>query len=75
MVSAVTTRRSNVFHIKASPIQPHEWYHEMYAGTMCGRWIRVEEIESSESLASLIDAHDLWCEKCLGRVRRFVDHG
>ena len=72
MATAVTSHRSQQFHVKASPIQAHEWYHEMYAGTLCGRWLRVERIERRDTLAELVAAVDGWCGDCLKRAERLI---
>ena len=72
MATGVTSHRSTQFHVKASPIQPHAWYHEMYAGTLCGRYIRVERIETRDTLAELLASDETWCPDCARRGTRLI---
>lgn len=64
--------RSSRLHIKASDIQAHAWYHEMFAGTLCGRWTRVEQVVNDVPLDQLDHHHPPVCDSCLSKSRRFV---
>lgn len=68
----IGTNRSPLFHVKASAVQPHAWYHEMFAGTLCGRWMRVESIVPDVPLDAFTDVGVEVCDTCLQKSRRFV---
>jgi hypothetical protein len=68
----VGTSGSGRLHVKASHIQPHAWYHEMFAGTLCGRWVRVHRVVTAVPLDTLASLDRPVCDVCVRKSRRFV---
>jgi hypothetical protein len=68
----VATARSDRLHVKASDIMPHSWYHEMFAGTLCGRWVRVDRVVTAVPLDTLASLDVAVCEVCVQKSRRFA---
>lgn len=68
----IGTKRSRQLHVKASAVQPHEWYHEMFAGTLCGRWMHVDIIRNDVPLDAIEDLDEDVCTTCIQKSRRFA---
>lgn len=68
----IGTSRSDQLHVKASAVQPHAWYHEMFAGTLCGRWTRVERIVNDVALDALEELDRPICAVCFRKSRRYA---
>ena len=59
-------------HVKASPIQNHSFYFDLYAGTMCGNWIQVAWIGDPLPISELHTAAEVICPLCVRRMKRFA---
>lgn len=68
----VGTDRSPQLHVKASDIQAHVWYHEMFAATLCGRWMRVHDVVPDVPLDRFDELDRPVCAVCTQKSRRFA---
>ena len=71
-VTLIHAPRSRRRHVKASAIQNHDWYHDLYAATLCGSWIQVAGASRQIPIGQLEETGDQLCQVCLRKVRRFT---
>ena len=64
--------RSQRRHVKASPIQNHDWYLDLYAGTLCGSWIQVAWAEDPIPIDELDAYPHPICTVCTRKTTRFT---
>ena len=70
-VTLIRSPRAKRSHVKASEIQNHGYYFDLYAGTMCGLWIQVDWIDDPLPLGELTIEDRSVCDVCVRKMDRF----
>ena len=70
-VILIRSPRAKRSHVKASQIHNHEFYFDLYAGTMCGLWIQLDQIGDPLPIGELAMGSDSVCDVCVKKMERF----